>query len=184
MRSLVRRRTFGITGVLTVVSLGIIFAVVGGAVPPSWLPETDAVEALVHVNAILSVLALLAIGAGIRAVRRGAIDVHRRYMSAAFGLFVAFLTSYLYRLTVVGTTSFGGPAVLEPVYYLVLAVHVGLAIVCLPLVYYVLLLAYGYDRAALPETPHPRVGRIAATLWAVSFALGLVVYAALYVIPW
>ena len=67
---------------------------------------------------------------------------------------------------------------------LVLAVHIVFAIVCLPLLYYVLLLAYGYDRRELSETPHPRVGRIAATLWAVSFTLGLVVYAALYVVPW
>ena len=184
MRSLVRRRTLAVTGVLTGISLGVIFGVAGGVVPASWLPKPDIVEAFVHVNAVLSVLALVAIGSGVRAVRNGAIDVHRRYMTAAFGFFVAFLASYLYRLTVVGTTSFDGPAALEPVYYLVLAVHVVLAIVCLPLLYYVLLLAYGYDRAELPETPHPRVGRIAATLWAVSFTLGLVVYAALYVIPW
>jgi len=181
MRSLVRKRTVGFTVVLTVGSLALIFGVVGGVVPSSWLPQTDAVDALPHVNAALSVFALLAIGTGIRAVRRGAIDVHRRRMGAAFVLFVAFLASYLYRITVAGTASFGGPTVLEPVYLLVLAIHVTLAIACLPLVYYVLLLAYGYDRRELPETPHPRVGRIAATLWAVSFTLGLVVYVALYV---
>ncbi|WP_008527975.1 hypothetical protein [Halorhabdus tiamatea] len=37
---------------------------------------------------------------------------------------------------------------------------------------------------AVAEYDHPRVVRIAATLWAVSFTLGLVVYAALYVVPW
>ncbi|MFB6128235.1 MAG: DUF420 domain-containing protein [Halorhabdus sp.] len=182
MRSIVRRRTLAITGVLTVASLGVILGVVGGVVPPSWLPKTDYVDALPHLNAVFSVLALLAIGAGVRAVRQGDIDAHRRNMGLAFGFFVAFLASYLYRITVAGTTTFAGPAVLEPVYYLVLGVHVLLAIVCLPLVYYVLLLAFGYDRQELAETRHPRVGRVAATLWAVSFTLGLVVYAALYVV--
>ncbi|WEL20988.1 Uncharacterized membrane protein YozB, DUF420 family [Halorhabdus sp. BNX81] len=179
-----RERTVAVTTVLTISSLVVIFGVVGGVVPSSWLPRTDAVDALPHLNAALSALALIAIGAGIRAVHRGAIDAHRRRMGAAFGLFVAFLASYLYRITVAGTATFDGPSVLEPVYLLVLAIHVTLAIVCLPLVYYVLLLAYGYDRRELPQTPHPRVGRIAATLWAVSFTLGLVVYVALYVAPW
>lgn len=184
MRSTIRTRTVELTVGLTIGSIAVIFAVVGGVIPASWLPRTDVVEVLPHVNAILSTFALLAIGSGIRAIRRGRIDAHRRRMGIAFALFVAFLVSYLYRLTVVGTKSFGGPPALEPVYLLVLAIHVTLAIVCLPLLYYVLLLATGYDQRELSETAHPRVGRFAATLWAVSFALGLVVYAALYAVPW
>ncbi|ACV10857.1 protein of unknown function DUF420 [Halorhabdus utahensis DSM 12940] len=184
MRSIVRRRTVELTVVLTVGSLALIFGVVGGVVPSSWLPHTAAVDVLAHVNAVLSVLALVSIGAGVLAVRRGDIDAHRRRMGAAFALFVAFLASYLYRITVAGTQPFTGPGVLEPVYLVILAVHVTLAIVCLPLLYYVLLLAAAYDRRELPETSHPRIGRIAAPLWAISFTLGLVVYVVLYIAPW
>lgn len=184
MRSVVRTHVGFVTATLSVVSLAAVFGVVGGVVPSRLLPHAPpaVLDALPHLNAVLSALALLAIGSGLLAIRRGDVSAHRRRMAAAFGLFVAFLASYLYRIAVEGTTSFAGPAAIEPVYYGLLAVHVGLAIVCLPLLFYVLALAYGYDVGELGGTNHPRVGRIAASLWAISFALGIVVYLALYVV--
>jgi len=38
------------------------------------------------------------------------------------------------------------------------------------------------SRRRTPATNHPRVGRVAAVLWLVSFALGIVVYLPLYVV--
>jgi uncharacterized membrane protein YozB (DUF420 family) len=63
-----------------------------------------------------------------------------------------------------------------------LAVQVLLAIVCIPLVYYVLLLATTRPVSALVDTAHARVGRVAAGLWLLSFVLGNAVYALLYVV--
>jgi putative membrane protein len=104
-------------------------------------------------------------------------------MLASLALFVAFLLLYLYRISLEGPTAFPGPeSVYRLVYLPTLAVHVSLAVVCVPLLYYVALLALTHDVAELPETPHPRVGRVAATLWLVSFSLGLVVYGTLYVV--
>ncbi|WP_136688013.1 DUF420 domain-containing protein [Halorhabdus amylolytica] len=184
MRSTVREHVPLLTAVLSVVSLALVVGVVAGVVPSGVLPRpSDSLLAtLPHVNAVLSALALVAIVAGLAAIRRGDVPVHRRRMGTAFGLFVLFLGSYLYRIALQGPTTFEGPAAIEPFYYLLLAIHVSLAIICLPLLYYVLLLAYGYDPGDLSETNHPRVGRIAAPLWAISFALGIVVYLALYVI--
>jgi putative membrane protein len=68
------------------------------------------------------------------------------------------------------------------VYLPLLAIHIGLAIVCVPLLYYVLLLALTRPVTELPETPHRKVGRVAASLWLISFTLGVVVYAQLYLI--
>ena len=183
MRSTVRSHVPALTVILTVVSLALIFGVVGGMVPDLLPHAPDAVlDGLPHLNAVLSVLALGAIGLGMLAIRRGDVSAHRRRMAAAFVLFVVFLCSYLYRIAIEGSTTFQGPAVIEPVYYLLLAIHVGLAILCLPLLYYVLLLAYSYETSELAVTNHPRVGRIAAPLWAISFTLGIVVYLALYVV--
>jgi len=184
MRSTVRSYTRSLTVLLTVVSLALIFAVVGGALPSSVLPHGPEalLAALPHVNAAISALALVAIAGGLRAIRRGDVPAHRRWMTTTFTLFVLFLCGYLYRIAIEGSTTFGGPAAIAPVYYLLLAIHVGLAILCLPLLYYVLLLAYGYDTDTLAETNHARVGRIAAPLWAISFTLGIVVYLALYVV--
>ena len=98
-------------------------------------------------------------------------------------LFVAFLVLYLYRVSLVGPAPFPGPdSVYQFVYLPVLAIHILLAIVCIPLLYYVLLLALTHDVAELPATNHPRVGRVAASLWQISFALGIVVYLLLYAV--
>jgi putative membrane protein len=104
-------------------------------------------------------------------------------MGVSLALFVTFLTLYLYRVSLLGPAPFPGPAVVERFVYLpILAIHVSLAIICVPLLYYVLLLALTRPVEALSETNHPRVGRVAASLWMVSFALGIVVYLLSYVI--
>jgi putative membrane protein len=83
----------------------------------------------------------------------------------------------------VGPATFPGPdPVYRTVYLPLLAVHILLAVVCIPLLYYVLLLAATRPVSALVDTAHARVGRVAAALWILSFVLGNVVYAMLYVV--
>jgi len=179
-----RKRVRELTAVLSVVSLALVFSAVRGLVPPTLLPRVEPLVAAVpHVNALVSVAAIGTICYGLLSVRRGRIRRHRMAMLASLALFVTFLVLYLYRVSLEGPTPFPGPeSVYQFVYLPTLAVHMLLAIVCLPLLYYVLLLALTHDVAELPETLHPRVGRVAAVLWLVSFSLGLVVYLLLYVI--
>jgi putative membrane protein len=181
----VRERVPALTAVLTVVSLALVFGAVGGAIPSVLLPRApdSVLEAIPTVNALISAAAIAGIVAGIRAIRRGEVDRHRKLMVATFGLFVAFLVLYLYRVTLVGPTDFAGPAVVETyVYFPLLAIHILLAIVAIPAVYYTLLLAVSYPVSELSQTNHPRAGKVAATLWLVSFSLGIVVYAMLYLL--
>ena len=173
------------TGLLTVVSLALVFGAALGAVPRAALPHApDALlSAIPHVNAVVSAAAIGAILTGVRAIRRGRVDRHRRLMLASFGLFLVFLVLYLYRIALEGPAAFPGPDVVYAYAYLpILAIHILLAIVTLPLVYYALLLAWTRSVGELRGTPHARVGRVAAALWLVSFALGEVVYAMLYVV--
>lgn len=181
----VRERVPALTGLLTVVSLALVFGAVGGAIPAALIPRApDTFIGLIpHANAVISALAIGTIVAGIRAIRNGDVARHRRLMLTTFGLFAAFLVLYLYRVTLEGPTDFAGPAAIETYVYLpILAIHILLAIVAIPLVYYVLLLAASYPVAELSETNHPRAGKLAATLWLVSFSLGIVVYAMLYLV--
>jgi len=174
-----------LTGVLSIVSLAIVFAAALQAVPTDALPTApDAVlDAIPTLNAVVSLAAIGTITAGVRAIRRGDVGRHRKLMMTSFGLFVAFLAMYLYRVSLLGPSSFAGPAVVERfVYYPVLAIHILLAIASLPPVYYALLLALTRPAAELPSTNHARVGRVAASLWLVSFALGVVVYLLLHVL--
>lgn len=175
----------GLAAVLGVVSVALVFAVAGGLVPADGIPRSEALLAAVpHVNAVVSVLAIGAILDGWRAVRRGNVDRHRTLMIAALVLFLTFLVLYLYKVVLAGPTPFDGPDVVYRFVYLpVLAIHVILAVVTLPVLYYVLLVGLTHPVAEIPDTPHPRVGRVAAALWLVSFVLGLVVYALLYLVP-
>lgn len=179
-----RNHVPAITGLLSVVSLVLVFGAVLGAFEGT-LPRASGafIDAIPHVNAVISLLAIGTIGAGWRAIRRGNIERHRALMITSLALFVTFLTGYLYRVSLEGPAPFPGPEVVYQFVYLpVLAIHIILAIVCVPLLYYVLLLALTRPIEAIPRTNHGRIGRIAASLWLVSFTLGIVVYLLLYAV--
>jgi putative membrane protein len=185
LRSRARDHVPGLAAALTVVSLVLVFGAALGAVPRTVLPRApEAVFAAIpHVNAVVSTVAIGTILLGVRAIRRGNWRRHRALMLASLGLFVVFLVLYLYKVSVQGPAPFPGPdTVYRFVYLPTLAIHVLLAIVCLPLLYYVALLALTHSVAELRESAHARVGRVAASLWLVSFVLGNVVYAFLYVV--
>lgn len=179
-----RNRVPELAAALTLLSLALVFGAVGGVVPGAALPRVEAlIDVAPHLNAALSLTAIVTIGYGIRAIRNGDVARHRVAMLTTTVLFLTFLAVYLYRISLVGPAAFSGPdAVYRFVYLPLLGIHVLLAILSVPLVYYVLLLAVTRPIAALRESPHPRVGRVAASLWFVAFALGLVVYTLLYVL--
>ena len=183
MQRFVERNVPAVTGVLTVVSLALVFAAALRVVPAGTLPRAPdpILAAIPHVNAAISVVAFVVITASWRWIRQGKVEAHRRGMLAGVVLFATFLTLYLYRVALLGPTPFEGPAVVEQyVFYPLLGIHVLLAVVCIPLLYYVLLLGLTRPASELGATNHPRVGRVAATLWLTSFALGVVVYLLLY----
>ena len=185
MERRVRRNLREVTAVLSIVSLALVFAAARQAIPGSVLPGAPAwlLEVIPHVNAGISLAAIACIVLGIREARARRFETHRKYMLAAFGLFVAFLALYLWKVALKGPQPFPGTGVVELAYLGVLAVHMILAIVCIPLLYYVLLLAWTHPISELPETSHKRVAKVAAPLWLVSFVLGNVVYVLLYLVP-
>lgn len=182
IRERVRRRVGTVTVLLSVLALALVFGAVLGLIPDRVLPRNDAlVSAIPHLNVLISIGAIVTIVGGVRAIRQQKIRTHWRLMLASTVLFGTFLVLYLYRVSLEGPTAFEGPDTVRQFVYLpVLAIHILLAIVCLPVVFDALLLAWTHTTAELPSTRHPRVGRIAATLWVVSFVLGITVYALLY----
>ncbi len=171
-----------LTVVLSVVSIALVFGAALGVLPsesiPQWAPLLSAIP---HLNAVLSLTAIGTIIAGVRAIRAGDVDRHRALMLASFGLFAAFLVLYLYRVAVFGPSPFEGPERVRLFVYLpFLVVHIALAVVCIPFVFYTLLSAGTRPVTEIYESNHRRAGRIAAALWLVSFSMGLVIYAFLY----
>ncbi|GAB3423339.1 DUF420 domain-containing protein [Haloparvum alkalitolerans] len=172
-----------LTAVCSTVALALVFGAATQSIPTTYVPHPgDAVLAAIpHLNAAFSLTAIGTIALGWRAIRRGNVARHRALMGTSLLLFAAFLTGYLWRLTLVGTTTFPGPEVYYRYVYLpVLAVHMLLAIVCIPLLFYALLLAATRPVAEVYETRHRTVGRVAAPLWLISFAMGVGVYAMLH----
>ena len=173
-----------LTTVLSAIALGAVFAAVGGVIPAQTLPRIEGLITWIpELNVIISLTAIGTIVAGWRAIRRNKVITHRNYMVTTTVLFAAFLVFYLYRITVKGTTDFGGPGAIEQfVYFPILGIHILLAIICVPLVIYTLLLATTRPIEEIYTSRHRSVGQIAAVLWLISFSLGVVVYVMLYVV--
>ncbi|XVH31710.1 DUF420 domain-containing protein [Haloferacaceae archaeon DSL9] len=179
-----RNHVPALAAILSAIALSLVFGAVLGRIPRETIPRSETLVAVIpHINALVSSLAIVTIVAGWRTIRRGDVEGHRRLMLGSFALFAAFLVLYLYRVALEGPAAFPGPeSVYRIVYLPTLAIHIFLAIVCVPLLFYVLLLAVTRPVADIYETRHRAIGRIAAVLWLISFALGIVVYLLLYAI--
>lgn len=134
---------------------------------------------LSHAIAIVNALTVLCLFAGWYWIRRGDVARHRLAMGSAFTFIILFLVLYLTRVGGGGTKHFVGPDVVATAYVIMLAVHILLSIVAVPLVLYALALGLSHTPAELRETNHAFVGRLAASSWLVSLLLGLVTYAML-----
>lgn len=177
------RRAWGVAGFTTLAVLGAIWLTTSGRLPDTLVPKvSDGVLQLTpHLNAALVSLALVSLLIGYRAVRNDDLKTHARAMLTAALLFFGFLGLYLLRLANEGLTEFRGPDDIYGYVYLpVLVVHMVLAGVSVPLVIYNLYVGARADTSEIPHTSHPRVGRVAAPLWGVSFILGAVVYLLLH----
>ncbi len=181
-RTWAREHVPALTALLTATSLALVFGAALQLLPVAALPSPRGLlSAIPHVNAVISLAAIGTITAGVRAIRRGDVARHRTLMLTSFGLFASFLGLYLYRVAIHGPTDFPGPTAVETYLYLpVLFVHVALAIVCVPFVFYALLVAGTRPVTEVYGTRHRTAGRVAASLWLVSFTMGLLIYAMLY----
>jgi putative membrane protein len=181
----VRDHVPAVTALATVVSLALVFGAALQLLPVGALPRLSerGFDLIPHVNAAISTAAVVTIAGGVREIRRGNVARHRALMLTSLALFGSFLALYLYKVAVDGPATFPGPeTVYRFVYLPTLAIHILLAIVSIPLVYYVVLLAATRPVEEIFDTCHRRVGRVAASLWLVSFVLGNVVYVLLYVV--
>lgn len=130
---------------------------------------------LPHLNAFLNTTSGVFLVAGYFFIRRRKITAHLTCMISAFVVSVAFLISYLiYHYTHLATP-FAGQGLIRPVYYTILATHVVLAMVIVPLVLITLV------RAAKGEYfRHRRIARWTFPLWLYVSITGVIVYLMLY----
>ncbi len=172
------------TAAITVAVYGVLGLALSGE-PPAHLPPgvAAALGVVPLVIAVVNASALLFLFSGWRAIRAGRVGAHRRDMLAAAAFISLFLLLYVTRVALGGTKAFPGPAVVRTYIYLpVLAVHIVLSILSVPLVVHNLLVGLTSPPREIARTRHPRIGRWAVLLWSVSLTLGIVVYLLLNVL--
>jgi len=135
---------------------------------------------LPFLNACLNGSAAVLLCAGLAAIKRGQRKLHERLMYTAFAVSTVFLASYLYYHFVVipeiGVTKYNGTGWLKSAYYVMLASHVLLAIVNLPLSIRTLYLARKERWDA-----HKRSAKLTFPIWLYVSVTGVLVYLVLYV---
>jgi putative membrane protein len=168
-----------VTVVLSVVGYGLVVGTFLGWVPGTVYPELTQgqVNLLTDAIAVVNVLATVSLLAGWRWIRRDEVGKHAAAMGTAFALILVFLVLYLTKIGGGGTKEFVGPTLVYYAYLAMLAVHIVLSIVAVPVVLYALVLGLTHTPTELrTETSHRRVGRVAAGSWILSLTLGVVTY--------
>lgn len=131
-------------------------------------------------NAILNGTSAVLLVCGLVAIKAGRRELHGRLMRLATITSALFLAGYLYYHFVVqpvlGPTPFRYEGALKTAYLVMLATHVVLAIVNVPLVLRVLWLAHKERWEA-----HKKLARITFPIWMYVSVTGVAVYLALYV---
>ncbi len=174
-----------VTVLLSVVGYALVIGAFAGVLPlfPSLSEST--VLLFSDLIAVVNSLALSALLIGWYLIRRDRVRLHRVAMVTAFGLICLFLVLYLWKvgggfeksiLIEPGQFLYEYRSIVRPLYLLMLAIHILLSVVAVPVVLYAIVLGLSHTPAELTETIHARVGRIAVVAWSVSLALGVLTY--------
>ena len=179
VRGRVKRRPGATVLLLTGVGYG---AVLGAFLVPGFqalFPDLSraTVEFLTHAIAAVNTLTIVTLSLGVYFIRRDEVRKHAASMITSFGLILVFLGMYVPRVAGGGTKYFVGP---DPAYYaylIMLAIHILLSIVSVPVVLYAIVLGLTHtERELREETPHAKVGQVAAGAWLLSLVLGVIAY--------
>lgn len=168
------------TAVLSVVGYALVIGTFAGLVPQSVFPDLSLQEVnlLSHAIAVINTVATILLILGWRWIRRDEVKKHAHAMVGAFGLILVFLVLYLTKIGGGGTKEIvGAPQLIYYAYLAMLAIHIILSIVSVPVVLYALILGLTHTPTELrTQTPHKKIGRIAAGSWILSLSLGVVTY--------
>lgn len=137
------------------------------------------VHDLPALNAALNAVSAILLTLGYGMIRRRRIELHRRFMIAAFTTSSLFLASYLVYHAQVGSVRFTRTGLVRPIYFTILITHVTLAALVLPLALVTLSrgLAGRYAR-------HRAIARWTLPLWLYVSVTGVLVYVLLYQPTW
>jgi putative membrane protein len=165
-----------LTAVLSVIGYVLVGGALAGAIPLFPSLGRDTVVLFGDLIAVVNLMALTSLLVGWRFIRRGAVRRHRAAMLTAFSLIMVFLVLYLWKTGGGFEKAILATGLVKIAYLAMLAIHILLSVVAVPVVLYAVILGLTHTPEELAETLHPRVGRVAVVTWSVSLALGIVTY--------
>lgn len=130
---------------------------------------------LADIDAALNALAFVLIVAGLVAIKRGNVELHKKLMLAAVGVSAIFLCCYLTYHLNAEPVKFQGEGAIRPVYFALLISHVVLAAVQVPLILRTVYLGLK-DR----REQHKKWAKVTTPIWLYVSITGVVVYFMLY----
>lgn len=170
-----RPATIGVLGILAVSALATAFLL--------WLLYVHHPPAsfrarfrfLPELNAILNALSAIALTTGFYFIRKREIARHRAAMLTAFAFSSVFLVSYIINHALHGDTLYPGHSTVRTVYLSILASHILLSMIGLPLILITFFLSLS---GRIPM--HRRLARWTFPLWLYVSITGVVVYLMLH----
>ncbi|WP_436927835.1 DUF420 domain-containing protein [Halosimplex amylolyticum] len=175
LQSRARANPRRVTAVLS--AIGYVL-VIGAFTPYAPFPSISDAAVILLGDAIAAVnsLALVSILVGVRYIKRGEVAKHRTAMLTAFALILVFLVMYLLKVGGGFEKSILASGVVYYAYLAMLAIHILLSALAVPVVLHAVVLGLTHSPAELRDTSHARVGRIAVAAWSLSLFLGIVTY--------
>lgn len=133
---------------------------------------------LPNVTVTFNLLSIVLLTLGYRAIRRGDRETHKRWMITALCTSTGFLASYISHKILHGDTLYPFQDWTRPVYFVILAPHVLLAMLMTPCIIAGVVLAL---RGRFPA--HARLMRWVFPVWMYVSVTGVLVYLMLYIQP-
>jgi putative membrane protein len=130
---------------------------------------------LPHVVGLINTLTTAALIAGLIFIKSNNIEAHRKAMTFSFALGGIFLVCYVLYHTTNPANRFTGEGFIRYVYLFILATHIGLSLIVLPLVLRAMFYAVTreFDK-------HKKLVRYAYPVWLYVSLTGVIVYLMLY----
>jgi len=177
-----------VTALLSIVGYAAVVGVF--VVPPvqALFPRLNLaqVDLLADAIAVVNSITVVLLAAGWYWIRNDEVRKHAYAMISSFALILVFLSMYLPKVAGGGTKEFVLDSTISwvplfewiyPAYLLMLAIHILLSILAVPLVLYAIVLGVTHTPDELRnQTPHAKIGRVAASTWILSLVLGVVTY--------
>ncbi len=129
------------------------------------------VDFLPYLNSFLNALTSIFLILGLRAIKSGNKELHKKLMLGAGSLSATFLISYLLYHHYHGDTKFVGVGIIRTAYFVILISHVLLSMAQVPLILFTFFLAF---RAKWEL--HKRIAKITFPIWLYVSITGVVIF--------